>query len=149
MKKLFAFFGISLTLMSCSVNYGNYPIRTSHPSSSGNSSGGNTVMSTEREYAELIKTYKPETADVLTDLLNDDSPTNPRTSISVENKSPCNMVLTVSSTGFFKKIPIGSGKVGYTMVPKNRNYRLSGMLCNSSYDSTKFITTSYAIKISN
>ncbi|MGG5210667.1 DUF6759 domain-containing protein [Chryseobacterium sp. MIQD13] len=149
MKKLFAFSGISLILMSCSVNYGNYPIRTSYPSASGNTAGSSTAMSTEREYAELIKTYKPETADVLNDLLNEDSPSNPRTSISVENKSPCNMVLTVSSSGFFKKIPIGSGKVGYTMVPKNKNYSLSGMLCNSSYQSTKFITTSYAIKISN
>lgn len=147
MKKLFAFSGISLILMSCSVNYGNYPIRTTYPSA-GNSTS-NTILNTEREYAELIKTYKPETADVLTDLLNEDSPSNPRTSISVENKSPCNMVLTVSSSGFFKKIPIGSGKVGYTMVPKNKNYSLSGMLCNSSYQSTKFITTSYAIKISN
>ncbi|MGC5743327.1 DUF6759 domain-containing protein [Chryseobacterium sp. NFX27] len=146
MKKLFAFSGISLILMSCNANYNSYPTRI--PSTSG-SYPGSTVMSAEREYAELIKTYKPETADVLNDLLNEDSPGNPRTSISVENKSPCNMVLTVSSTGFFKKIPIGSGKVGYTMVPKNRNYRLSGMLCNSSYDSTKYITTSYAIKISN
>jgi hypothetical protein len=145
MKKLATFSGISLILISCSASYSSYPsypIRTP-------SCPGSTVMSTEREYAELIKTYKPETADVLTDLLNEDSPSNPRTSISVENKSPCNMVLTVSSTGFLKKIPIGSGKVGYTMVPKNRNYRLSGMLCNSSYDSTKYITTSYAIKISN
>lgn len=146
MKKLFAFSGISLILMSCSANYNSYPTRI--PSAS-TSNSGSTVMSTEREYTELIKTYKPETADVLTDLLNEDSPGNPRTSISVENKSPCNMVLTISSTGFFKKIPIGSGKVGYTMIPKNRNYRLSGMLCNSSYDSTKYITTSYAIKISN
>lgn len=148
MKKLLAFSGISLILMSCSVNYGNYPIRTSYPSVSGNTSG-NSAMNTEREYAELIKTYKPETAAVLNDLLNEDSPSNPNTSISVENKSPCNMVLTVSSSGFFKKIPIGSGKVGYTMVPKNKNYSLSGMLCNSSYQANKFITTSYAIKISN
>jgi hypothetical protein len=148
MKKLLVFSGISIILVSCEANYANYPIRTSYPSNSGNSTG-NTAMNTEREYNELIKTYKPETADVLTDLLNEDSPTNPRTSISVENKSPCNMVLTVSGNGFFKKIPIASGKVGYTMVLKNQNYRLSGMLCNSSYQSTKFVTTSHAIKISN
>ncbi|MBL1219245.1 competence protein ComL [Chryseobacterium sp. L7] len=145
MKKLFVFSGISLILISCNANYGSYPVRTTYPASGS----GNTAMSTEREYSELIKTYKPETAEVLTDLLNSDSPDNPRTSISVENKSPCNMVLTVSGNGFFKKIPIASGKVGYTMVQKNQNYRLSGMLCNSSYQSTKFISTSYAIKISN
>ena len=141
MKKLFVFSGISLILISCSANYGSYPTRTTYPTGSGSS--------TEREYSELIKTYKPETADVLNDLLNADSPSNPKTSISVENQSRCNMVLTVSGNGFFKKIPIAAGKIGYTMVPKNQNYRLSGMLCNSSYQSTKFISTSYAIKISN
>ncbi|MCT2562297.1 DUF6759 domain-containing protein [Chryseobacterium herbae] len=144
MKKLFVFSGISLILISCSANYGSYPTRTTYPTGSGSS-----TASTEREYSELIKTYKPETADVLNDLLNADSPSNPKTSISVENQSRCNMVLTVSSNGFFKKIPIASGKVGYTMVPKNQNYRLSGMLCNSSYQSTKFISTSYSVKLSN
>ncbi|MDR6463546.1 DUF6759 domain-containing protein [Chryseobacterium sediminis] len=146
MKKLLVFAGISVILASCNVNYGNYPGRTSYPSSTSNS--GNRA-NTEREYNELIKTFKPETADVLNDLLNSDDPKNPRTSISVENKSPCNMVLTVSGNNFFKKIPIGAGKIGYTMVPKNQNYRLSGVLCNSTYQSTKFVTTSYSIKLSN
>ncbi|MDR3025710.1 DUF6759 domain-containing protein [Chryseobacterium sp.] len=146
MKKLLAFTGISLILASCNVNYSSYPGRTSYPSSTSNS--GNRA-NTEREYNELIKTYKPETADVLNDLLNSDDPKNPKTSISVENKSPCNMVLTVSGNNFFKKIPIGAGKIGYTMVPKNQNYRLSGVLCNSAYQSTKFVTTSYSIKLSN
>ena len=146
MKRLLVFAGISMILASCNVNYGNYPVRTSYPSSTSNSGSG---ANTEREYNELIKTYKPETADVLNDLLNNDDPKNPRTSISVENKSPCNMVLTVSGNNFFKKIPIGSGKVGYTMVPKNQNYRLSGLICNSTYQSTKFVTTSYSIKLSN
>jgi len=146
MKKLLVFAGISVILASCNVNYGSYPGRTSYPSSTNNS--GNRA-NTEREYNELIKTFKPETADVLNDLLNSDDPKNPKTSISVENKSPCNMVLTVSGNNFFKKIPIGAGKIGYTMVPKNQNYRLSGVLCNSTYQSTKFITTSYSIKLSN
>ncbi|KMQ59281.1 competence protein ComL [Chryseobacterium angstadtii] len=145
MKKLFVCSTLSLILISCNANYGSYPVRTTYPSGSGSNSSANT----EREYAELIKTYKPETADVLNDLLNADSPGNPKTSISVENQSRCNMVLTVSGNGFFKKIPIASGKVGYTMVPKNQNYKLSGMLCNSSYQSTKFISTSYSVKLSN
>ncbi|AYZ15117.1 DUF6759 domain-containing protein [Chryseobacterium arthrosphaerae] len=144
MKKLLVFAGVSLVLASCNVNYGGYPVRTSYPA--GNSG---SAANTAREYNELMKTYKPETAEVLNDLLNSDDPGNPRTSISVENRSPCNMVLTVSGNGFFKKIPIGAGKIGYTMVTKNQNYRLSGMLCNSSYQSTKFITTSYSIKLSN
>ncbi|MCJ7933562.1 MAG: competence protein ComL [Chryseobacterium sp.] len=144
MKKLLVLTGLSLILASCSVNYGSYPVRNPYPS---NNSGN--AANTQREYNELIKTYKPETAEVLNDLLNNDDPSNPRTSISIENKSPCNMVLTVSGNNFFKKIPIAAGKIGYTMLPKNQNYRLSGILCNSTYQSTKFITSSYAIKLSN
>ncbi|MCQ9634961.1 competence protein ComL [Chryseobacterium sp. WG14] len=143
MKKRLVFIGISIILTSCNANYGNYPIRKPFPS--GNSG---SAASTEREYSELIRTYKPETADVLNDLLNNDDPGNPRTSLSIENQSSCNMVLTVSGNNFFKKIPIASGKIGYTMVPKNQNYRLSGMVCNSSYQSTKYITSSYSVKLS-
>lgn len=146
MKKLLVLTGTSLILASCNVNYGAYPGGTSYPYPANNS--GNRA-NTEREYNDLIKTYKPETADVLNDLLNSDDPKNPRTSISVENKSPCNMVLTVSGGNFFKKIPIGAGKIGYTMIPKNQNYRLSGVVCNSIYQSTKFVTTSYSVKLSN
>ncbi|WP_426476205.1 DUF6759 domain-containing protein [Chryseobacterium sp. CBSDS_008] len=147
MKKLLVLTGISLILASCNVNYGSYPGRTSYPYPG--SSAGNKAANTEREYNELLKTYKPETTEVLNDLLNSDDPKNPKTSISVENKSPCNMVLTVTGNNFFKKIPIGAGKIGYTMVPKNQNYSLSGILCNSTYQSTKYITTSYSIKLSN
>ncbi|MFZ4931914.1 DUF6759 domain-containing protein [Chryseobacterium sp. Mn2064] len=144
MKKLLILSGIFLLLTSCNVNYGGYPTRSSYPSNNAS----NTV-NTEREYNELIKTYKAETADVLNDLLNSDSPSNPKTSISVTNKSNCNIVLTISGNNFFKKIPIGAGKIGYTMVLKNQNYRLSGMLCNSVYQSTKYITSSYSVSISN
>ncbi|MDH5035311.1 DUF6759 domain-containing protein [Chryseobacterium cucumeris] len=146
MKKLLVPTGILLILASCNVNYGGYPGRTSYPYPSNNSGNRANI---EREYNDLMKTYKPETADVLNDLLNSDDPKNPKTSISVENKSPCNMVLTVTGGNFFKKIPIGAGKIGYTMVPKNQNYRLSGIVCNSTYQSTKFVTTSYSIKLSN
>ena len=143
MKKLLVFAGVSLIFASCNVNYGSYPIRNPYPA---NNSG--SAANTAREYEELIKTYKPETAEVLSDLLNNDDPSNPKTSISISNKSSCNMVLTISGNNFFKKIPIGAGKIGYTMVPKNQNYRLSGMVCNSSYQSTKFVTTSYSISLS-
>lgn len=137
------FSGMLLIFTSCNVNYGSYPVRSSHPSPTTSS-----ATNTEREYNELIKTYKPETTEVLNDLLNSDSPDNTKTSLSVENKSSCVMVLTVSSTNFFKKIPIAAGKIGYTMVPKNQTYKLSSMICRSPYQSTKFISSSYSIKLS-
>lgn len=131
--------------MGCSVNYNNYPVRkTTYPSTSNTNSSANT----EREYNELLKTHKPETAAVLTDLLNDSSE-NPNTSFSVENKSPCNMVLTISGNNYYKKLPIGAGKIAYVMLPRNQSYKLSGMVCNSVYQSTKFITNSYSITLSN
>ncbi|ASK30855.1 competence protein ComL [Chryseobacterium sp. T16E-39] len=144
-KLIFPSIIISLVLVSCSVNYNNYPMKRTYPSNSNNTS---SPASTEREYNELIKTHKPETTDVLNDLLNDSSG-NTKTSFSVENKSPCNMVLTISGNNYFKKLPIGAGKIGYVMLPKNQSYKLSGMLCNSVYQSTKFISSSYSITLSN
>ena len=146
MKKKLVFSGIitSMLLMSCSVNYNNYPVRKTYPSTSNTSS----VVNTEREYNELLKTHKPETTEVLNDLLNDSSGSI-KTSFSVENKSRCNMVLTISGNNYYKKIPIGAGKIGYVMLPKNQSYQLSGMVCNSVYQSTKFISKSYSITLSN
>lgn len=148
MKKLLPFSGIIifLVLSSCNANYRtNYPPRISYPRVSNSSSASQV----EREYNALIKSYKPETADVLNDLLNDDSPDNPKTSITIENKSRCNMVLTISGNNYFKKIPIAAGKIGSAMVPKNQNYNLSGTVCESVYQKTKFITSSYNITLSN
>lgn len=135
---------ILLSLISCSINYNNYPIRTPYPSS-----GNNSAANTEREYNELMKTHQPETTEVLNTLLNGSDPNSTRTSFTIENKSPCNMVLTISGNNFYKKIPIPAGKMGYTMLPKNQSYRLSGMVCRSVYQSTKFISDSYTISLSN
>ncbi|ANF51072.1 competence protein ComL [Chryseobacterium glaciei] len=152
MKKTILFYSFALTIFlnSCgTTNYRSTPStppakrpRTTIPSNTNNSAG-----QVEREYSTLIKTYKPETAKVLTDLLNGSD--GDETSITVENNSRCNMVLTISGNNYFKKIPIGTNKIGTAMVPKNQNYNLSGMLCNSVYQKTKFITTSYNIKLSN
>nr|WP_315053302.1 DUF6759 domain-containing protein [Chryseobacterium indoltheticum] len=78
-----------------------------------------------------------------------DSSNSPNVSVSVENKSNCNMVLTISGNNYFKKIPIAANKTGSAMVPKNQNYNLSGMLCNSVYQKTKYIAGSFSIKLSN
>ncbi|MFP3594086.1 DUF6759 domain-containing protein [Chryseobacterium sp. SIMBA_038] len=149
MKKTVLFYTFALTIFLNSCGTTSYrstpPARrpvTTNPSSANNSAG-----QVEREYSALIKTYKPETAEVLTDLLNGSD--GDKTSITVENNSRCNMVLTISGNNYFKKIPIGTNKIGSAMVPKNQNYNLSGMLCNSVYQKTKFITSSYNIKLSN
>lgn len=147
MKKLLVFSGLLIILESCSTSYSsNYPVR--RPSSNIGSASTPSATAVEKEYNELLKTYKPETIDVLNDLLNNSSPNNPNTSVTVENKSPCNMVLTISGNNFYKKIPIGAGKIGYAMVRKNQNYKLSGMVCKSVYQTSKFISDSYSVTLS-
>ncbi|MFL9834864.1 DUF6759 domain-containing protein [Chryseobacterium terrae] len=148
-KFLLLFLPIILFLNSCgsTSNHNNQPVRK--PSTTSNTeTKTDTSIQTEREYQALLKTYKPETAEVLNSLLNSSS-NSPEVSISVENKSNCNMVLTISGKNYFKKIPIAKNKTGSAMIPKNQNYNLSGMLCNSVYKKTKYITNSFSIKLSN
>lgn len=103
---------------------------------------------TEIEFQTLSKTYKSETAAVLTDILNGSSDQD-KTSVTVENKSRCNMVLTISGNNYFKKIPIAAGKIGAVIVPKNQNYNLSGMVCNAVYQKTKFISGPHRTAVSD
>ncbi|SKB84516.1 hypothetical protein SAMN05421800_11096 [Chryseobacterium balustinum] len=151
MKKFHLFSLLTtLFLSSCgTVNQNTrQPTRRPFPTPSNIGTKTNFAAQTEREYQALLKTYKPETTEVLNSLFNDSS-NSPNVSITVENQSNCNMVLTISSKNYFKKIPIGAHKTGAVMAPKNQNYNLSGMLCNSVYEKTKFITNSFNIKLSN
>jgi hypothetical protein len=142
---------IALLLNSCgsTTSYKpNYPVRKPTPVTSNTGNSNTSASQTEREYQTLSKTYKSETAEVLTDLLNG-SEESTKTSITVENKSRCNMVLTISGNNYFKKIPIAANKIGSAMVLKNQNYNISGMICNSVYQKTKFVSSSYNITLSN
>ena len=89
-----------LIVNSCkSLNHNtNYNIRKpiSQPVRESNNT---SINQTELEYQTLIKTYKSETADVLTDLLNGSSEGS-KTSITVENSSRCTMVLTISGNNY-------------------------------------------------
>jgi hypothetical protein len=152
MNKYFSFSAtfIILFLNSCGStgHTKNYPVRKPVVQPSATGSSTTSAAQTEREYQALIKTYKSETAEVLTYLLNDSSK-DPRTSITVENNSRCNMVLTISGNNYFKKVPIAANKIGAVMVPKNQNYNLSGMICDAIYQKTKFISEPYDVKLSN
>ncbi|MFY1048358.1 DUF6759 domain-containing protein [Chryseobacterium sp. GP-SGM7] len=142
---------ITLFMKSCGTSsHNNIKQAVKKPKPAISKTGTSAVSSTqtEIEYQTLIKTYQPETAEVLNSLLNDSS-NSPNVSISVENKSNCNMVLSISGNNYFKKIPIGINKTGSVMVPKNQNYNLSGMLCNSVYQKVKFVSGSFSIKLSN
>lgn len=140
MRKIVMCIAISVLLSSCET----YPTPIYTPRSNYPS----TAINTEDSYENLIKTYKSEKAEVLNYLLNSESPNDPKTAITVENTSSCNIVITISGNNFLKKIPIASGKMGSAMIPKNQNYRLSGKVCNSSYQTSKYITKITSIKLS-
>lgn len=144
MKKISAVFLLML-IFSCGTKTTSTKIIKNNPPKKANPVA---INQTETEYEQLIKTYKPETAKVLEDLLNG-SEGSSNTSISLENKSACNMVLTISGHNYFKKIPIPAGKIGSAMVPKNQTYNLSGMVCRSVYQKTKFVSSSYSVAVSN
>jgi len=59
------------------------------------------------------------------------------------------MVLTVTGNRYYKKIPIAAGKTSSVMIPKNQTYQLTGMVCHSVYNITKFISSTYNVKLSN
>lgn len=149
-KTFLIFFAVVL-LNSCEATHHktvSTPVRRSAPVTSNNGTRTTPANQTEIEYQTLSKTYKSETAAVLTDILNG-SADQDKTSVTVENKSRCNMVLTISGNNYFKKVPIAAGKIGAVMVPKNQNYNLSGMVCNAVYQKTKFVSGPHRTAVSN
>lgn len=151
MKKYVLFSAALILIMNnCGSTENTKKFPVSKPVAKPSVTGSSTTSAAqvEREYQALIKTYKSETAEVLTHLLNDSSD-DPRTSVTVENSSRCNMVLTISGNNYFKKVPIAAHKMGAVMVPKNQNYNLSGMICDAVYQKTKFVSVPYEVKLSN
>lgn len=153
MKKAPAFllFLITALLSSCETTHHRTvaaPVKRPVPAASNTATRTPPANQTEIEYQTLSKTYKSETAAVLTAILNG-SEDQEKTSVTVENKSRCNMVLTISGNNYFKKVPIAAGKIGAVMVPKNQNYNLSGMVCSSVYQRTKFVSGPHRTMVSD
>lgn len=144
MKKIWGFVLWLFAFLSCE------PVHHVERSSSSTPKPNNTskpITSPDSDsYDELIKTYKPETAEVLNDLLNDNYDPQ-RTSVMIDNKSNCNMVITIKGGGLEKKIPVGKQKLGHAMVNRNQQYTISGKVCGKNYRSTKYITDSYTITL--
>lgn len=143
MKKIGLILGTILVMSSCE----SYPTPMSFPTYPTKTNTTNTATK-EVSYDELVKTYVSEKAEVLNYLLNSESPTDPKTAITVENTSPCNIVITISGNNVLKKIPIASGKTGSALVLKNQNYQLSGKICNSNFKSNQYITSVTTLKVS-
>lgn len=125
-----------LVLVSC--NLANYPGLGSSPTAT-------SAGESEREFNELMKTYKPPTEEALNDLLNENSDST-KTTVMFRNASSCNIVLTVSGNGYLEKIPIPAGKLGYAVLKKG-TYSLSSLVCRSIYRGTKTFTTAVTVTL--
>lgn len=112
-----------------------------------NGGGYGSSAAAEREYQMVSQNYKEDPASVLSELINDDA-ASPNAAILIENVSVCNIVITVSGDGYYKKVPIAAGKLRGVVVKKGY-YRLSGQVCGAIYDQVKDATTSITMKIRN
>lgn len=153
MKRLIVAVFASYLLVSCGAVYTGTGGNSGGYGSSGNATSNSTAdpntasPETISEYNELIKTYKQDTQQLLSVLLNDDTNSS-KTAITVENASPCNMVLTIKSAGFLTKIPIKAGETKGAVLNKD-TYRLTAQVCRANYDEIKYITSAYTIKLKN
>ncbi len=140
MRKSWGIFITIFLLQSCEPTY----------HATRNEGSQSTISSNQSinydNYDELIKAYKPETAEVLTDLLNDSS-SSPRTSIVIDNQTNCNFVVTVKSGNLLKKIPATKGKLSYVMVDKNQNYTITGNICGRNFKQSERVVDSYKITL--
>lgn len=106
----------------------------------------NKPVDTSDNYDDLLKTYKPETEEVLSDLLSGTSDSR-RTSLIIDNKTNCNLVVIVKGGNIFKKIPATKAKLSYVMIEKNQNYTISGNLCGKNFKQSARIYDSYTITL--
>lgn len=144
MKKLFYISFLSFLLISCD-SLGT--ILSSPGIYQGGGYGSSSSAQAEREYQAVAANYQEDSASVLSELLSDDAASS-NAAIVIENASACNIVITVSGNGYYKKVPIAAGKIRGVVVKKGV-YRLSGQVCNARYDQVKNADTSVTIKLRN
>ena len=106
-----------------------------------------------KEFNELLQkdqiNKKQVTAEVLTYLLNDDDPKDPKTAAVIDNNSNCNIILRL--------VEIQGNRIYNLPIPKNSknqfviykgNYTLKSNVCNAKYYSQKNIKEALILKLS-
>ena len=108
-------------------------------------SKGMVQSEVEREFQQLNSTYTQNTKELVEVMMNS-GPNDEKVAISIENASPCNMVVAVSGNGQLKKIPVGVGQTRGLVVRKGQ-YRLSTKVCSSLYDEVKLVNETLILKL--
>lgn len=113
-----------------------------------------TVLKTEnKEFEELMQkdqiNKKQVTAEVLTYLLNDDDPNDPKTAAVIDNNSSCDIILRL--------VEIQGNRIYNLPVPKNSknqfviykgSYTMKTNVCAAKYYSQKQISAPLILKLS-
>lgn len=113
-----------------------------------------TVLKTEnKEFEELMEkdqiNKKQVTAEVLTYLLNDDDPNDPKTAAVIDNNSSCDIILRL--------VEIQGNRIYNLPVPKNSknqfviykgSYTMKSNVCAAKYYSQKQISAPLILKLS-
>lgn len=131
-------------LLNCTgliPTYGGYPLPSTSPEAAE-----------KKEFADLMAKDQvnkdQRTAEVLTYLLNDDDPEDPKTALVVENTSSCDIILRVVSVDGKRiyNLPIPRNAKNHFIVYKG-NYTLKSNVCTAKYYSQKSIFDSMVLTI--
>lgn len=85
-------------------------------------------------------------AEAATQFLNDDSE-NANAAVLFRNQSQCNTIISVSGANYYKKLPVPKGGINYLILKKG-SYHFSSTLCRAQYCSSKILSESIEISIS-
>lgn len=124
-------------------------IRCTYPAA-GNSSTTNSVMDETEEYEALLKTdaldKNQRAAEAVNQFLNDNI-TDPRAALLFKNNTNCNIIMRISGNGKNYRIPLEKKNVNYIVVDKGY-YQFKAQLCRAEYASSKQLTESLEINLS-
>lgn len=110
---------------------------------------GNTNLSNS-EFEKLMSIdaldKDQRAAEAATQFLNDDLE-NANAAVLFRNQSQCNTIISVSGANYYKKLPVPKGGINYLILKKG-SYHFSSTLCRAQYRSSKILSESIEISIS-
>lgn len=95
--------------------------------------------------SEYKANQKQNTVNVLNELFNDSNPNSPTSIVLVQNKSACDMILTLEGPQSYDLAVPAKSETSITVV--KGNYHLRSNVCEASYQSSKLITKGIVIAL--
>ncbi|WP_300668808.1 DUF6759 domain-containing protein [Soonwooa sp.] len=95
--------------------------------------------------SEAKTNQKKNTVNVLNELFNDSNPNSPTSIVLIQNKSVCDMILTLEGPKLYNlAIPANSDT---SITVEKGTYKLQSNVCDAAYSSTKTITKGIVISL--